>query len=444
MEEVKLDDIQKGLSLLTRKWAYIGRLICRCDFEYTDEILSAATDAEKKVWLNKKFFSRFPNEGRAVLLAHEMLHILCRNLSGEKVQEDKWIWNIAEDIVINTMISDHFCCFGMESSEERQRQRVRMEIPKDLRNNSLFPEEGNDTVKFQMAAPMTVKKNGVKYKTFISEFTVENVRKKSVTDIYWELWRQIDHDKETANNGGTGVETIDDHSRMKDDPEKKVQKKWQKTANNEAVICDKLGEGKGDTSGKLDAMVDAMKQPTISWRELLRNAISASVITDVAYRKFNRRSVSLGTPLPGYVKEGLNVAVHVDTSGSTYQYLTMFFSELSGIMKQYPGASIKVIQCDCDIQRIDEFSADTVPPKFEVSGLGGTSHRPVVDWVNKQPMPPEVLISFTDGESDVSSCYPDLRSGVSRIFVLPKGGSTTSVDGYGTVIVVDEDPDPAP
>ena len=173
---------------------------------------------------------------------------------------------------------------------------------------------------------------------------------------------------------------------------------------------------------------------------MLRNAISSVNITDITYRKFSKRSIALRTPMPGAIREDLRVVVHVDTSGSTAGYLNMFFSELRGILQTFSNAKALVIQCDCSIQKVEEFTSSSDISKFEVAGFGGTSHKPVVEFVNKMDEAPAVLLSFTDGESDVKAVYPALRPGIQSIFVLPKGCDPAYVEGCGTVIVIDEDP----
>ena len=141
--------------------------------------------------------------------------------------------------------------------------------------------------------------------------------------------------------------------------------------------------------------------------------------------------------MPGYVKEGLDAIVHLDTSGSTAGDLADFLSEIKSIASIVPNSHVTVIQCDSSIQSVDDISADF--DKFEAKGFGGTSHSPVVDYINDMEEKPKVFVSFTDGWSDIESCYQRLPNGITRIICVPKSEYQMQdrLSQYGDVLVID-------
>jgi predicted metal-dependent peptidase len=100
---------------------------------------------------------------------------------------------------------------------------------------------------------------------------------------------------------------------------------------------------------------------------------------------------------------------------------------------------VPVIQCDAEINRVDDLMDTDFTDGIKIGGGGGTSHRPVVKYINEMEPAPSIFISFTDGYSDIESCYGDLKYGIEKIIVMPKS-SKNLVDGlsaYGEVLLID-------
>jgi predicted metal-dependent peptidase len=106
--------------------------------------------------------------------------------------------------------------------------------------------------------------------------------------------------------------------------------------------------------------------------------------------------VQHGIYLPGVVREGMELVVCVDTSGSVdRETLSEFYAEIKGILASYENTHAHVIVCDADVttdvQDIDEFSVD----RIQFKGGGGTSFVPSLE--KAQEFNPKVCIYLTDG-----------------------------------------------
>lgn len=128
----------------------------------------------------------------------------------------------------------------------------------------------------------------------------------------------------------------------------------------------------------------------------------------------SRRHIGSGLYLQSSRKERLNAVVAVDTSGSTTGDLPQFFSELNSLLNSFGDYELTVIQCDCEIQKVETFDGYNPfhAPEWETCGHGGTDFRPPFDYVAEHSeVNPSCLIYITDGcgpAPDHAPAYPVL------------------------------------
>lgn len=425
-------DIQQKLDSTVirvhQSWHFIGRLLARAKIVLTDEMPTAGTDGRQTIMFNPDFIKDKCPEDLVILMAHEIMHIILRHTYGHGRVDYPEIWNVAEDIVVNAMLDEKYLSGDSGSTQLFSKSAV------TITGEGIWPS--GDSVTF----------NGI---------TINGIKDKTVRDVYWELLKALSNKPRCGNGkskGGDGEDdgenpggykSMDDHSQLGNSEasdsasqaeEDKIRQDWQRAIMQAAADEAKR---KGTLPGSLGDLVAEITEAKIPWRDRLRNAMMSSLITDSRYNRWNKRNCVLGTPIPGYVREGLNVIVHLDTSGSTYGDLGEFLGEIKGIASLVPGSKVTVIQCDSEIQSIDDISADF--KEFQAKGFGGTSHAPVIKHINDMDTPPKVFISFTDGYSDISYCYPELRQGITSIICLPKSSETLSdsLSSYGDVLVID-------
>jgi predicted metal-dependent peptidase len=96
------------------------------------------------------------------------------------------------------------------------------------------------------------------------------------------------------------------------------------------------------------------------------------------------------------------VIVDLDTSGSISQkQLTEFLSEVVGILKQHNNVELTILSNDTEVYNPKTIQNPTLRDvaKYKCKGGGGTDHKPVFEWVNKNKPTAQVMICFTDGYS---------------------------------------------
>ena len=150
----------------------------------------------------------------------------------------------------------------------------------------------------------------------------------------------------------------------------------------------------------LESVVRAALRPQIRWQEVLSQFVTSCYGGSRRWLPPNRRHISRGLYLQSSRKERLQVAVAIDTSGSTTADLPQFFSELSSLLNTFGDYELTVIQCDCKVQNVEKYNAYNQfhSPDWKTFGHGGTDFRPPFVYVAKHPeIEPSCLIYITDG-----------------------------------------------
>jgi predicted metal-dependent peptidase len=158
----------------------------------------------------------------------------------------------------------------------------------------------------------------------------------------------------------------------------------------------------GKMPGALKRFADQVLDPQISWQELLRTTVvvAASRDTKSWARPHRRRLAGQGVYLARPTAFGCEtLVVAVDTSGSIgRKELSMFFAELSDIIRTCSPERIWLLGADSAVASVEELPGDVDiqdnPPR--VGGGGGTDFNPVFHWVEKQGLIPDCLVYFTD------------------------------------------------
>ena len=72
------------------------------------------------------------------------------------------------------------------------------------------------------------------------------------------------------------------------------------------------------------------------------------------------------------------------------------------LLNSFGQYELTVICCDAEIQSVETFSPENPfdGKKVKFKGCGGTSFKPVFDYVDKNLLDVQILIYFTDGYGD--------------------------------------------
>ncbi|NEX22321.1 hypothetical protein G3480_18765 [Thiorhodococcus mannitoliphagus] len=157
----------------------------------------------------------------------------------------------------------------------------------------------------------------------------------------------------------------------------------------------------GKLGGELARQIDHLLQPQLPWRSLLARYLTAFSREDYSYQRPSRREGDF--ILPSLRSQQIDLAIAVDTSGSIKDNeLDEFIAEIDALKGQV-SARITLLPCDAALCegapfRFEPWEAFERPKNIQ--GGGGTSFRPVFEWIEREAARPDLLVYFTDAKGD--------------------------------------------
>ena len=189
-----------------------------------------------------------------------------------------------------------------------------------------------------------------------------------------------------------------------DDPGIKVsdQQQWADLTAQTAEA-----QGRGSTPGSMQELIGELKRPQVDWKSLLADMIYSAIPSDFSMNP-NKRHVWRNIYLPSVKREGVELVVAVDTSGSvSSELLQQFMSECHGIAEAFGDYTIHFYAADAEINGYWTVTQTEDWP-LELPGRGGTDFNPVFNDVEKRDLEPMCLVYLTDayGPFPVEPDYP--------------------------------------
>jgi predicted metal-dependent peptidase len=338
---------------------FFGVLSLKLELVESRRFKTLATDG-KTLWFNPDYVSELSDHELKGVVAHEVLH--CANgHTWRRESRDPKVWNDACDYAINQIVID-----------------AGMLLPSgallDPAYNGMSAEEVYDRL-MQHAQPEQPGAGD------------------SCND-------QRQDDGEGNGDGSSGGVSCGEVVDSQDMPETKAD--WQASVLNAAKLA------KGSLPADLERLVEEIRNPPQDWKAILRRSVQMSARQDYSWRMPNNRYLHMGLYLPTLASEAMpSVVVAIDTSGSIDNVmLGKFTAEVSAIMEDVKPEMVYVIQCDADIQTVEEYEPGE-PIRLNLKGGGGTDFRPVFEWVDRQGLMPACLIYLTDLAGDYPDRAPD-------------------------------------
>lgn len=394
---------------LMKKEPFFGILVMQLRFEEVTEkrCPTMGIDNKDHVIFNPEWINILTEKELQSVLKHEIFHRVFThhersyNLlrkKGKKRAFSHMLANIAQDMCINELLA---------------------------RDRSFSLPDGclavsNDSCEF----------NGI---------VIKDISKRTWESIYDELEKKVTKESSSGDSTGfAGTDVIppnndgDDNNKSKEDDkdgesegstlskarlDEELSEKWKGYLARAAAAA----KQRGTLPAGMEAMVTDMLEPKVPWATKLRKAVTGILPFDQTWRRPSRRGISAGLYLPSMKKENVEVIVHVDTSGSTWEMCGEFFSECSWILNSVGNVKMTLILCDCTIQKVIELTrSDRWNDEWRIkAGGGGTSHMPVVKWLNENSKHCRLFISFTDGYSDIPESYAKIEPSLQSLIVLP-------------------------
>jgi predicted metal-dependent peptidase len=331
-------------SLLYLDAPFFGMAVAKRPIIYTEDVLTASMAATGQMYMNPVFVGPLTVGQYILLLAHEGLHyMLCHSF--RRGDRDARAWNIACDKVINdTLIHDG----------------IGEWIP-----------------------------GGV---------TLDGARNFSAEELYDE------NDIGDDGPGGIGSydigDPVDDAGKPLDAAqvsEIEVQIKI------EAVQAAKAAKARGKLPASMERAVDKLVNVKTPWNDILDRWFSGKIRDGKSWKTPNRKFISKKIYLKGkstVPRLGV-VVIGYDTSISMgQQELDDAAGNISKILETCNPERVHVVYCDAQVNSVQVFEPEDYPVTLKLQGGGGTSFKPVFDWVDDNNIDPAVVIYITDGYGD--------------------------------------------
>jgi predicted metal-dependent peptidase len=334
-----------------------------------------AVDARGNLIYDKDFVLSLKEDELKFVLSHEVSHCMLDHLTRIN-KRDMVGWNLATDLVVNTIL------------------KLNGFNPPKI---GLIPDYNHS---FKMG-----------------NHTITKIDEKTAEIIYDELPTK----KNNKGGGGGKDEGFDQHifeEGMSEREKTEIQEKWK----DRIIQANVYAEQKGNKPLGLERYIKELLNPKINWKAILHKYVTNALNSGTTWARPNKRFIGKRVYLPTIKKESLNVIVHIDTSGSIGQeILTEFVSEIVGIAKSFNNIKMTLIECDCEINQVLSVENGNIPKilSMKIKGGGGTSHEPLWEYIEENNPECNILISLTDGYSDVKT---ENEPRYDVIWAVPKNG----------------------
>jgi len=350
LQHTALDELQrkvgKAKSLLILDHPFFGTACTKRPIIYTDTVPTAAMSATGQMYMNVDFCAPLSVKQLMFLLAHEAMHyMLAHGL--RRGHRDPQAWNVAADKVINDTLIDA----GVGD----------------------FIDGG---------------------------ITLDGAREMAAESLYDE-----NDDGDGEGPGGLGNDIGDPTDADGQPLDDATIHQLEAEAKIDAIQSAKAAKAVGKLPASIERIIEELVNVTTPWYDILERFMAGKIKDGYSWNRPNRRFIARNIYIPGtdYVPKMGPVVIGVDTSGSIGpDEIAMFNGHINRIIDTCNPEVVHVVYCDYDVAGVDEYTPEDFPVTIQCKGGGGTSFKPVFDWIDNNAIEPECVVYLTDGYGDQS------------------------------------------
>ncbi len=369
---------------------FLGALVLRLPMQAADAqwCPTTATDA-RRFYYNQDYIDALSVDQVQFVLAHEALHCALSHFA-RRQHRNKFRWDLACDYAINPLLLKDGLTPppGVWVDDSYEGMTAEEIYPTIDENNSDEPMdrhvyEGEDQSQAQGQGSQ------------LQEQSHESGQHPGQTSGEADSNQPTPHQGQPEqSNSASQPPPLSDIERQNLDTQ------WQQRlagAAQQALQAGKLG-------GAMARMVDHLLQPQLPWRMLLARYMTITARDDYTYMRPSRREGA--AILPSLRSTQLEIVVALDTSGSIDDdEIAQCLAEINALKGQL-RARITLLACDAQLapdgpwiyEPWEEFTAP-----YEFTGGGGTSFKPVFEYVTQHIQQIDLLVYFTDADGE----FPD-------------------------------------
>tara|TARA_A100001201_G_C4096447_1_gene203979 strand:+ start:3374 stop:4555 length:1182 start_codon:yes stop_codon:yes gene_type:complete len=383
------DRITRAKIQLQRQSPFFAHLVMNLKITESKEIPTMAVDCKGHLIYNEEFVGTLTDEEIKGVLAHETMHVALLHLTrlGKK---EMMIWNVATDICINNMIvAEGF------------------HLPK----GGLIPQY-----------------NEIKLPIEGGEVVVKDINKKTANEVYEQLMKDLP-EKDAEDLSGFDEHQYGDDMNMTEEERDALEKEWK----GKLVDAATAAKARGKLPGGMERMIDELLNPKLNWKALLYQFITRDIVYNYTMAKPGRRSYGSGVYMPTTLKENLNIAVTIDTSGSiSNEEYQDFISEVSGIASAFGQVNMELVFWDTKVRATHKITSSNKKELLEIkpAGGGGTEIGCLYDYYQGKQAP-QLMVHLTDGYVER---YPKMPMSKHLFCLTSKYGTDQYVKNLGVTV----------
>jgi predicted metal-dependent peptidase len=349
--------VTSRVGLLLRH-SFFGNLATRLVLVNADEWLATAATDGRTFYYNSRFINMLQPKEVEFLVAHEVLHVVYDHI-GRRNNRDPQLWNIADDYCVNADLKKH-----------KVGQFITT-VPclYDAKYEGMCAEEVYDDL-------------------------MQNSSKLSMDDLIDQL---LDEHMDDGDGDGDSDGNDKRPAKMSQAERDQLRQEIKENIINAANSAKEAGHGLPQNVAR---MIQEITEPKMPWRELIQTILTSAIKTDYTFMRPSRRGWHLDAVLPSQNPgEEIEITVAIDTSGSISQReLSLFLSEVQGIMDSFAGFKITVFCFDTGVHNPQVFTSDNLDniADYQPAGGGGTNFDCIFKYLKDEGVVPNRLIVFTD------------------------------------------------
>ncbi len=371
---------------ILRKFPFYGLVLLNMPLMLDEGLDTAATDG-KKLYFSPAFLSKLSKEETEFLLLHETLHVVLRHpfRRPSSVNYDPLAWNLACDIVVNSLILLE-AGGNLSAISIGGRPAYHLD-PKGHEGHESSAEAVYALLKKaggKMSKPKTPSE---------TEGDGKGPRETKSGAVSSKGQSPID---------GPSCGIIDDHGRWES-----LEEEEKEEMEGELDVLTIRRKGCGDMPLGLERHLPFLKSNVLSWRFLLRDFLEEET-TDYGFLPPDRRFPDSPFFLPSYGEresKAEDLLFCVDCSGSMQDHeLAEAYAEIKGAIEEL-GGRLKGKLCFFDSGLYGPYPFESVRDLLKIKpiGGGGTSFGPVFSYVEKATEKPRLIVILTDGKASFPS-----------------------------------------
>jgi predicted metal-dependent peptidase len=350
MRKKAAEVVMKAKVQLTINHPFFAQVVLGRKIAISDDVPTAYVTPRGFITVGTRFAAALSVQQAVFLLAHEAMHYAM--LHGlRRVYRDPRKWNIACDAVINDLLQEskvgEFIEGGvdMKGSKDKTSEQVYEQLPEQKGGDGYSPGEGFDDL------------------------------------------------KDGEDGGGQGDRP----------PTESEMREIEEQVRVELANAAQVAKQQGKLPSGLEKVIDEIVHPLTPWHQLLERFMTSFVDAGLTWRRPNRRLRAHGLYMPTVDKEPRMgpVGIFRDSSGSCMDAATQahFLGHINAILERCRPEKVYVIDCDCVVENVAEFTIDDLPigpGKANPKGGGGTSFKPPFDYIAENGIELDCAVYLTD------------------------------------------------